>query len=82
MTPKLKDKPAARMKPRCVALDSSGRRCKSTKTRVDSYHGDGEIYTEYLVELSEEKPPAWVFVRLCKRHHPHWEKMKGKRQVL
>ena len=66
---------------RCVALDSDGRRCRSTQTRVDSYHGDDEIY-DYIVELSEEKTAAWVFVRLCKRHHPHWEKMKGMRSVI
>ncbi|KKL27606.1 hypothetical protein LCGC14_2383440 [marine sediment metagenome] len=81
MTPKPKDKPAGKVRLRCAALDSEGRQCRSTRTRVDSYHGDDEIY-DYIVGLSEEKTPGWVFVRLCKRHHRHWEKMKGKRSVI
>ena len=45
---------------RCVALDSAGRRCRSTQTRVDSYHGDGEIYSDYMTKLSEDMSPSWV----------------------
>ena len=66
---------------RCSALDSHGNRCKSTETRIDAYHGDAELYG-YIVELSDQNTPAWVFVRLCKRHHYSWEKMKGKRSVI
>ena len=75
-------KPAAgKVARRCAALDSQGNRCRSTQTRVDSYHGDGEIY-DYITELSDEKTPAWVFVCLCKLHHCNWEKMKGMQSVI
>ncbi len=82
MTPKpAQDKPVGKASRRCVALDSHGKQCRSTRTRVGYYHGDGEIY-DHIVELSDEKTPAWVFVRLCELHHGDWEKMKGKQGAL
>ena len=58
---------------KCDALDSDGHRCRWPAIRVESYHGDHEIYDAFGDQ------PTWVRVELCARHMSQSNVNKRKR---
>lgn len=49
----------------CIALDMNGKRCRRGASRVEQYHGDGEIYGPW-----SNPWPQWVRAALCDSHCP------------